>query len=199
MHTPLLARRGTRGLQLGALLLWFITTLSLFRVLSPFLAVVSVVLGRVWSVGSFNISAGDVLAFVITLWLAVLISRLIRFLLNEDVLPRIDLPRGVPGAISTVAHYVILGIGFVFAVGAAGIDLSQFALLAGAFGVGIGSDCRISSTILCPASSSFSSGPSKSVIPSRSERYSDEWAGSESGRVRYEPSTERRSSSRTAT
>ena len=138
LHTQLLGRRGTSGLQLGALLLWLVTTLSLFRVLSPLAGMVGAILGRVWSVGSFNISAGDVLAFVITLWIAVLASRLIRFLLEEDVLPRIELPRGVPGAISAVAHYVILGIGFVFAVGAAGINLSQFALLAGAFGVGIG-------------------------------------------------------------
>ena len=138
LHTQLLGRRGTSGLQLAALLLWLVTTLSLFRVLSPLAGVAGAILGRVWSVGSFNISAGDVLAFVITLWIAVLASRLIRFLLEEDVLPRIELPRGVPGAISTVAHYVILGIGFVFAVGAAGINLSQFALLAGAFGVGIG-------------------------------------------------------------
>jgi small-conductance mechanosensitive channel len=110
----------------------------LFRVLSPLAERVGAMLGRVWSVGSFNISAGDVLAFVITLGIAVMASRFIRFVLQEDVLPRIELPRGVPGAISTVAHYVILAIGFVFAVGAAGIDLSQFALLAGAFGVGIG-------------------------------------------------------------
>ncbi len=138
LHTQLLARRGTSGLQLGALLLWLVTTLSLFRVLSLFVGTAGAILGRVWSVGSFNISAGDVLAFVITLWIAILASRFIRFVLNEDVLPRIELPRGVPGAISTVAHYVILGIGFVFAIGAAGINLGQFALLAGAFGVGIG-------------------------------------------------------------
>ena len=138
LHTQLLARRGTSGLQLGALLLWLVTTLSLFRVLSLFVETAGAILGRVWSVGSFNISAGDVLAFVITLWIAILASRFIRFVLNEDVLPRIELPRGVPGAISTVAHYVILGIGFVFAIGAAGINLGQFALLAGAFGVGIG-------------------------------------------------------------
>jgi small-conductance mechanosensitive channel len=44
----------------------------------------------------------------------------------------------MPHSISTMAHYVILGIGFLIACAAAGLDLNKFALLAGAFGVGIG-------------------------------------------------------------
>ena len=66
------------------------------------------------------------------------LSRFLRFVLEEDVLPHVSLPRGVPAAISTGVHYVILLLGFVLAIGAAGIDLSRFGLLAGAFGVGIG-------------------------------------------------------------
>ena len=59
-------------------------------------------------------------------------------MLDEDVLPRLTLPRGVPAAISTGAHYVILVAGFLIAIGAAGFDLGKFTLLAGALGVGIG-------------------------------------------------------------
>src|SRR5262249_61384541 len=69
---------------------------------------------------------------------AVQISRLLRFFLEEDVLPHVSLPRGVPAAISTGAHYTILAAGFLIAIGAAGIDLSKFSLIAGALGVGIG-------------------------------------------------------------
>ncbi|MBW2281429.1 MAG: mechanosensitive ion channel, partial [Deltaproteobacteria bacterium] len=47
-------------------------------------------------------------------------------------------PRGVPYAISTSAFYVMLMVGFFAAVAAAGMDLSRFAILAGALGVGIG-------------------------------------------------------------
>jgi small-conductance mechanosensitive channel len=67
-----------------------------------------------------------------------LISRFIRFVLQEDVLPLVDLPRGVPGSISKLIHYIIIGIGFFVALAVAGISLDRFALVAGALGVGIG-------------------------------------------------------------
>jgi len=59
-------------------------------------------------------------------------------LLEEDVLPRTNLERGIPHAISNTAAYAVSSIGFVLALGAAGIDLSRVTVLAGAFGVGIG-------------------------------------------------------------
>jgi potassium-dependent mechanosensitive channel len=74
----------------------------------------------------------------VTLWIASTLSRFLRFMLDEDVLPHLSLPRGVPAAISTGVHYTILAGGFIVAVGAAGVDLSKFSLIAGALGVGIG-------------------------------------------------------------
>ena len=59
-------------------------------------------------------------------------------MLEGDVLPRLNLARGVPGAISTISSYLIIGFGIIVAMVSAGIDLSSFALLAGALGVGIG-------------------------------------------------------------
>jgi small-conductance mechanosensitive channel len=66
------------------------------------------------------------------------LSRFIRFILDEDVLPRFKLRRGVAGAISIMIRYVLISFGIVIAFAAAGIELSQFALMAGALGVGIG-------------------------------------------------------------
>ena len=76
--------------------------------------------------------------FIITIWFSFLFSRFIRFSLQEGVLPLIPLPRGVPASISILTNYLILSFGFLIALSAAGIDWSKFALLAGAFGVGIG-------------------------------------------------------------
>ena len=61
-----------------------------------------------------------------------------RFILDEDVYPRVELARGLPYAISTMLHYAILFAGFIFALGALGIDMTKFTILAGAFGVGVG-------------------------------------------------------------
>ncbi|MFZ0710219.1 MAG: mechanosensitive ion channel domain-containing protein, partial [Terrimicrobiaceae bacterium] len=50
----------------------------------------------------------------------------------------LHLERGIPYAISTMLHYVILLLGFFVGLGALGIDLTKVTILAGAFSVGIG-------------------------------------------------------------
>jgi potassium efflux system protein len=65
-------------------------------------------------------------------------SRIVRAVLNQDVLPRMDLPRGVPNTIAMTAHYSIILIGLLLGVGFMGIDLSNLAFIVGALGVGIG-------------------------------------------------------------
>ena len=89
-------------------------------------------LGRVWEIGNLKISIGNILLFFISIWLAVQIAKFVRFILEGDVLPRFDLARGVPGAISKISSYLIIGLGIIVAVMGAGIDLNSFALLAGA-------------------------------------------------------------------
>jgi small-conductance mechanosensitive channel len=90
------------------------------------------------TVGSLSVSLGGILAFVIAIWASVLVSRLLRFLLEEDIYQYLFLERGIPYAISTVLHYAILLVGFFVALGALGIDLTKITILAGAFSVGIG-------------------------------------------------------------
>jgi len=89
-------------------------------------------------VGSLDISAMDLILFVAALYLSVLLSRAVRFVLEEEVFPRVDMPRGLPNTVSMLVNYGILALGFIVAVSAAGLDLSRFAILAGALGVGIG-------------------------------------------------------------
>src|SRR6202043_2279753 len=69
---------------------------------------------------------------------AFLVSKFLRFLLEEDVYQHFRLERGLPYAISTMLHYSILLVGFFVALGALGIDLTKITILAGAFSVGIG-------------------------------------------------------------
>ena len=78
------------------------------------------------------------LAFVLTIWLSFLISSFIRFVLQEDVFPRVRLAPGLPYAVSTLLHYLILFVGFLLGVAALGLDLNKFTVLGGALGVGIG-------------------------------------------------------------
>lgn len=54
------------------------------------------------------------------------------------MLPRLDLPKGVPATISKTSTYVVVTLGCIVAVAAAGLDLSRATILIGALGVGIG-------------------------------------------------------------
>lgn len=90
------------------------------------------------TIGSFSFSLWNLVLFIISIWLAVIVARFVRFILEGDILPRLNLTRGVPGAISSISSYLIVGFGILVAIMGSGIDLNSFALIAGALGVGIG-------------------------------------------------------------
>ncbi|MFZ1700674.1 MAG: mechanosensitive ion channel domain-containing protein [Pyrinomonadaceae bacterium] len=117
---------------------WAVVTLTLFSIRDLVFSFLSDVFSAELNVGSIKLTLGHLLAFVIAVWVAVLISRFIRFLLEEDVYPRVDIGTGVSYAISTIVHYLVLTAGLLIAVAALGFELSQFAIIAGAVGIGVG-------------------------------------------------------------
>jgi small-conductance mechanosensitive channel len=127
-----------RYASVAAAIYWGYLTLNWFELFEPVSALVRSILDADLSVGALNISAGDVIAFGLTIFLAFVSSRLIRFFLEEEAFPRMKLRRGVGNAIATLLHYVVLLFGFALALSAAGMDFTRVALFAGAFSVGIG-------------------------------------------------------------
>ncbi|NNE67980.1 MAG: mechanosensitive ion channel [Pyrinomonadaceae bacterium] len=117
---------------------WILFTLNLFSIRQDLFSFVGEWLSTPVAVGSLSFSASDILVFGFTIWLSFAISRLIRFVLNEDVYPRVELGSGLSYAISTILHYVLLLVGLLLAIAAIGVDLTKFTILAGAFGVGLG-------------------------------------------------------------
>ena len=137
-HGARLERRARTLLRWVAIGVWFLATLESFSLLQPTLSALRTALTAELRRGTLSISLGDVLAFVLTIWLSFLISSFIRFVLQEDVFPRVRLAPGLPYAVSTVLHYLILFVGFLLGVAALGLDLNKFTVLGGALGVGIG-------------------------------------------------------------
>jgi small-conductance mechanosensitive channel len=137
-HRLLLRRRIRRGLQSVALVLWLLAVLQRLLLRDRLFGAAREFLAAKLAFGSIQISPGDVLAFVITVWAAFLVSRFVRFLLDEDIYPRVGLKRGLPYAISNTLHYLILVGGFFLAVAALGFDMTRVTILAGAFSVGVG-------------------------------------------------------------
>jgi len=117
---------------------WLGATLHWFALLDEAETLLGTVLGYRVTHGFVSISLGDVLALIVTIWAAFLLSRFIRFVLEEDLYPRLPMGRGLPYAISSLLHYLILFLGFTVAIGAFGVDLNRLTVLTGAFGVGVG-------------------------------------------------------------
>jgi potassium-dependent mechanosensitive channel len=137
-HRILLERRIYRLLLALAIIGWARRYLDYVGLLEPAISLGQAILAAQWQRGSINLSVGDIFAFLLTLLAAYLLSSFIRFVLEEDVYPRTQIPSGVSYAASSVLNYAILAIGFVVALGVLGLDLTKVTVLAGAFGVGIG-------------------------------------------------------------
>jgi potassium-dependent mechanosensitive channel len=138
LHRQMIQRRTCRVLEFLAFLFWLNVLLSFFGRRDSFLASIGAALNANLAIGSFSITPGHILAFLIAVWASFLISKFLRFVLEEDIYHHLHLARGIPYAISTMLHYVILLVGFFVALGALGIDLTKVTILAGAFSVGIG-------------------------------------------------------------
>jgi len=124
--------------RFAAIALWAVYTLSGFRVLDPVAGFVVKLFKFKIPLGSLSFSPLSIVSVVIAVWLIFKISKLVRFVLETDVMSRVDLPRGVPGTISKITHYIILLIGFFIVVGMLGLDFGKVAIIAGALSVGIG-------------------------------------------------------------
>ncbi len=137
-HRPLLRARVGRFIYLAAFVTWVLMTLAAFSLRAPVIERIRAFINAEATIGSLHLSFGAVLAFGLTVWFAFLLSRLVRFMLEEDIYDRFQLARGSSYAVSTILHYVILLVGFFAAVAAIGVDMTKFTILAGALGVGIG-------------------------------------------------------------
>jgi small-conductance mechanosensitive channel len=137
-HRPLVQRRLTLALRWLSVGAWAYFTLDGLGVLGPISSVAMTVLGARYVRGSVSVSLADVAVFALTVWGVFVVSSFVRFVLDEEVYPRVSLPRGAAYALATIVRYVIVVIGFVFAVAALGIDLNRVTIVAGALGVGVG-------------------------------------------------------------
>jgi potassium-dependent mechanosensitive channel len=135
---PLLERRGHGLLRWLAIVGWVIFALRYYGLWSWAVAKAQAALGAELQRGFLRVSLGDVLLFALTVWASFLLSRLIQFVLEEDVYPRLHLGRGLPQVLSSLLHYALLLAGFLLALAALGVDLTKITILASALGVGIG-------------------------------------------------------------
>jgi small-conductance mechanosensitive channel len=117
---------------------WAIYTLEAFSLRAPVFQDIKQIMVAKLSVGSATFTFGDVLLFCVTIWGAFVISRIFRFVLEEEVYPHVRLAPGVHCSISRMVHYAILLAGFFIAIALLGFNLTRLTILVGAVGVGLG-------------------------------------------------------------
>ena len=137
-HEQMLCERIARVIKVAAIVTWILLSLSVFSIREAAISRTMTLLNANIDLWSVHFSLGAVVAFILTIWITLLLSRFLRFLLQEEVYDRFHLARGPAYAVSTLVHYVVLLVGFYIAIAALGADMTKFAILAGAFGVGAG-------------------------------------------------------------
>ena len=91
-----------------------------------------------FTIGTTPVTAMGLLRVVLILSIAWWISKAIRLALNRVASFRVGMNQAALYAFGRFVHYVVLLIGLVIGLSSIGINFKNFALLAGALGVGIG-------------------------------------------------------------
>src|SRR5262249_17970580 len=112
-HRALLERRAYGLLSALVVTAWVILSLRYLGLWQATVDLMDAAVDAHLERGSLSISLGDVLAFAVTVAGAFVVSSLVRFLLEEDVYPRLTLGRGLTSAVSSLSHYAILLAGLL--------------------------------------------------------------------------------------
>lgn len=137
-NTAEIEKRLLQIFKIGGVFIWLRAVLRLLGLLNPLAEWFNEFIQESYKVGSTTINIGGILTFFLVVFATIIIFKMVKITLADEVFPRVKLPRGVPGSISMITGYFIAAYGIVIAISAAGVDLSQFGLVAGALGVGIG-------------------------------------------------------------
>ena len=91
-----------------------------------------------FAIGELTLSFGRILLSALVLYLIVSGSWFVRAFLDGEVFPRQQLDRGARDAIKKLIHYSLLFVGIIMAISVIGLNLTSFAFLTGAVGIGVG-------------------------------------------------------------
>jgi potassium efflux system protein len=137
-HYNIILKRMFSIINFISIVLWLIFTLRFFTFWDEIYNGIKGVLTYKLTMGSLNLSLGNIFIFFFIIWFSLWTSRIVRIIFDEEVAPKVKLKRGVPGAISLIIRISVITIGFLLAIAAAGVEMSKLAILLGALGVGIG-------------------------------------------------------------
>lgn len=131
-------KRSMSFIQFLAILIWIKSILINLTIYGTIYDWIAGLFKLSFTLGDTEIVIGKFVSFAVIITITVYITKVVKLILEEEVFPRITLPRGIPGATSMIVGYILAGLGGYFAITAAGVDLGTFGLIVGALSVGIG-------------------------------------------------------------
>lgn len=133
------------GLWIGRLLLFvavaggmFYWLLIAWKVPESDINVLTTRFSEGFSVGAVNVVPGKILAAIIAFFILLTFARWLKNQLSDRWLQKTRLDVGARESIVSLTTYVIVGLALVMALGMAGVDFQNVAIVAGALSVGIG-------------------------------------------------------------
>ncbi len=91
-----------------------------------------------FKLGKTDITLASLLTFLVACLIVILIERILRKYLLRRVLSRTAMEVSMQYAVTRIAGYIVMAIGFYVALLTVGIELGSLAVVAGAFGLGLG-------------------------------------------------------------
>ena len=91
-----------------------------------------------FTVGSQQITVGIIIAAVVVVQIAFLLSWIVQAVLVHGVLAKRQVQAGVRLSIGRLVHYALIFVGFLFALLTLGFDLKNVTIIGGALGIGVG-------------------------------------------------------------
>lgn len=136
-HRTLVRRRGVFIIRL-ALIVFILSLLpGLFPLFDLLKTMLAEFMSQEWTLGNIQLSPGNLWTLTVGMVLALYIPRFVRFIMDEDIVPRLSVDPGSGAAATRLTYYALVLIGIGLALASAGFEFGQLALIIGALGVGI--------------------------------------------------------------
>ncbi len=107
-HAGPLLHSFTRLLRFAAMLAWLFVVMNEFRVFRPVRDATLAVLTHELRFGEISLTLGGVLLFFFSVWLAFWVGKTVRLILQDEVLPKVSLPRGVANSVASLTYYAVV-------------------------------------------------------------------------------------------
>ena len=95
---------------------WIVTVMRLVGVDDIMYTYLGHVFDTKYKIGSGTFTIGSIILFFFVIWLSVVVSKIVRIVLEEDILERLPLKKGVPRLISVMTRYPLVVAGVFIAI-----------------------------------------------------------------------------------